>query len=810
MNLEIVSAIVLVILNGTLILGVSLLVTSFFGWVSASMRYQILFSALLSLVLLVPASSMLPTWSVPVIPDLNLFPGSDAPEQEVTTSSEPSRNRDDEADDSPVAQDEDAASAGIAISATGRPEGDETLWRAMSVFVVEQLPWIALAVWIAGCVVILIIQLVRWAGAGFIASMASSVEDTSQLEIAAEICNELHLNKPVALLKSEMTAVTMAWGIRRPCIILPIDSENWSRERVEAVLQHEFAHIKRKDNLMHLFAVVMSAIFWFNPLVWIVMRRLNYEREVACDDQVLNSGIYASSYAKHLMDLNVRLTGPKSERIIPAVMAHSSNIKKRLLSILKADVNRRPLKPLYASLYLVVIMAFALPVAAFQPWESASDDRYLTFSGRIHSDDPDLYNIFYLDGKDCVFSPDHPLDFKLISPDAYLILNKHDELPAIRFEVRVAKDGEYRTTYYLDDKEQPYDRNAEALFHRLLKTFVSSERRTAYGRWDGPWRAGELPLAEAFNEWLESVDEEPDFSIDGKDISFSSDDPFNFKLLSPNSYFIVYNYEVNPTIRFEVRTGRDGIHQFSFYLDDKERIYDENAEALFHLILYRLGSRERSKTHISDANYSDWYRKWCAGELEYTEAYNHWLEMVDEELVYSEAYLRWKSAQGEDGLLRSEEYEKWLESREKDQILTEAFVRWMESESGTRGELLKAPPDEAPIISDDELITIGDTVDMLLGAGGDLTLDFKHVEIDVDTDWFYRFTKPSGYLIVSRIIDDVVHLYEIRNSSSGRISKRYTVDGLEYEFDETIEKRFRNMIRSMFNFSMDKESPEPN
>jgi beta-lactamase regulating signal transducer with metallopeptidase domain len=802
MTVEIFSSILLVLLNGTLILGISLLATRLLGWSTASLRHLILFSALFSMVLFIPTSSILPTWSMPGLPDLALLPDTSVSEQAGATETKPDIGGEAEEEDAVAAREGEGFSNERSSPGAVRSAESNSLWATLTGLISSHLPWIALTIWAAGSVVILIIQLVRWAGAGFIASMASAVENPDQLQLAARIRNKLQLRNAVALLRSEMTAVTMAWGIRRPCIILPADYNTWGGERIEAVLQHEFAHIKRKDNLLHLFTVVASALFWFNPLVWIVMRKLNYEREVACDDQVLNSGIYASSYARHLMDLNVRLTGPKSERIIPAVMAHSSNIKRRLLSILDPKVNRRPLKPLNAFLYPVLILALAMPVAAFQPWTTKTDDDHFTFTGRIHAAGPDLYNVFYLDGKDCEFYPDKPLDFKLLASDSFLVLCKHNEDPAVRFEVRVGENGEYITTYYLDDIKQVYDHAAEALFHRLLQQFGSGKDSHS------------ILSDEDYGRRRSKVLKGDECSIDGKDYSFDSKDPLNFKLLSPDAYMILTKNDVELMIEFKVRFGADGKYITTYYRDGRQQIYDENAEALFHRLLMTFWSGGDEES--SGKDHSDWYRKWRAGELDYADAYNEWLTVVVEnrDLIFREAYMKWKESRAEEKLLHVDEYRDWLESQDKEQILTEAFIRWMETESLEKSPSRNAATveflDENKLTAGERAISVGDTIDMLLGGKGDLSLDFKHAEIDVDTDWLYRITEPNGYLIITRLVDDKIHRYEIRSSRSGRITKKYTVDGAERRFDEIIEKQFRDLLRSMFDLSESDEPSSPN
>src|SRR5206468_3458320 len=77
----------------------------------------------------------------------------------------------------------------------------------------------------------------------------------------------------------------------------------WTDERARIVLSHEIAHIRRGDWLAQMLGEVLRAIHWFNPLVWIVCRRLRQESEHACDDAVLGSGVAAADYASHLLDL---------------------------------------------------------------------------------------------------------------------------------------------------------------------------------------------------------------------------------------------------------------------------------------------------------------------------------------------------------------------------------------------------------------------------------------------------------------------------------------------------------------------------
>ena len=61
----------------------------------------------------------------------------------------------------------------------------------------------------------------------------------------------------------------VAWGVRRLRVLLPACADDWSAERIRAVLAHELAHIDRGDWIVHVLAEVGCAIYWFNPLFWI-------------------------------------------------------------------------------------------------------------------------------------------------------------------------------------------------------------------------------------------------------------------------------------------------------------------------------------------------------------------------------------------------------------------------------------------------------------------------------------------------------------------------------------------------------------
>jgi uncharacterized protein (TIGR03435 family) len=122
---------------------------------------------------------------------------------------------------------------------------------------------------------------------------------------------------------------------------MPAGASSWPSERLRAVLLHELAHVRRHDCLTQLLARVTCSMYWFHPVVWLAARRLRVERERACDDIVLASGVRGSDYAGHLVDIARAAVSPRSRFAAGGVaMAHRRRLEERLSFILNPHVPR--------------------------------------------------------------------------------------------------------------------------------------------------------------------------------------------------------------------------------------------------------------------------------------------------------------------------------------------------------------------------------------------------------------------------------------------------------------------------------------
>ncbi|MEO7043545.1 MAG: M56 family metallopeptidase [Gemmatimonadaceae bacterium] len=159
------------------------------------------------------------------------------------------------------------------------------------------------------------------------------------LDTIWEISDRIGLETAPRLLQSRETKMPFACGIFHPTIVLPLESEGWSRERRTAVLLHELAHVRRNDLFGHTVGRIACAVYWFHPLVWTAAKRLRSESERACDDLALMCGTRAADYAEHLLDIVTSVRGD-STPMVALAMARRKEFEGRMLAILDPQLTR--------------------------------------------------------------------------------------------------------------------------------------------------------------------------------------------------------------------------------------------------------------------------------------------------------------------------------------------------------------------------------------------------------------------------------------------------------------------------------------
>ena len=170
----------------------------------------------------------------------------------------------------------------------------------------------------------------------------------------------------VRLLVSDSVPSPLSWGWRSPAILIDPGTLAESCE-ADAILAHEMAHIARRDWPVLLGTRLAAALFWFNPLVWLLEREVVQQAEEAADAEAARA-VEPVHYAKTLLSL-AQVNG----RLIPAnsIAPSGSALARRVKAILDRRLRERPAGSPWTKLAALLCIGLATPIAALQLVEAA-------------------------------------------------------------------------------------------------------------------------------------------------------------------------------------------------------------------------------------------------------------------------------------------------------------------------------------------------------------------------------------------------------------------------------------------------------
>ena len=126
------------------------------------------------------------------------------------------------------------------------------------------------------------------------------------------------------------------YGLWNATVVLPETlPERLTTGEFEAVILHELAHARRRDNLTRALVHLLSCAFWFYPLLWWLERRIAAECELACDEIVLSSGVSRHEYLRGILKICQSYV---LEPIAGSSNVSGSNLKQRLEGIMSSRV----------------------------------------------------------------------------------------------------------------------------------------------------------------------------------------------------------------------------------------------------------------------------------------------------------------------------------------------------------------------------------------------------------------------------------------------------------------------------------------
>lgn len=333
-------------LKSLLIAGITLGLLAFMKKHSAAERSWVAHIGLLALVIMAFAPLVLPSWNVETPALLSEAP---TPEAKTSTAAPTAITQ------TPATAPQRVPSASPLQGASLSPVATATALYAVPAAILLFITFLALG------------RLIT------LRARADVLVDGHWLSALARAQRRMGFKHGTALLTSDELASPISWGLMRPVILLNNRAVEASDE-AEAIIAHELAHVARMDWVKLLLARIATALFWFNPLVWMLAREAHQLREEAADDAVLAADIVDTDYAQLLVGV-ARHECPGLLLGAHGVAPSKSSLARRVARVLDGTSIRGPAARSFALGVFTGAVLIAAPLAALTLTPAGSEKR---------------------------------------------------------------------------------------------------------------------------------------------------------------------------------------------------------------------------------------------------------------------------------------------------------------------------------------------------------------------------------------------------------------------------------------------------
>lgn len=158
---------------------------------------------------------------------------------------------------------------------------------------------------------------------------------------------------------TENVQVPCLYGVFKTAIYLPAQRlDQLTEEQVKWIICHEECHYRQGDHIWSLLRILLTAVYWFHPLVWAAAYLSKKDAEISCDEKVLaNSNLTQKiAYGKTLICVASRDRKLSVFYPTTAVVGTKKELKNRMRKIVEENKYKRKAKVVLAVIMVTSVV----------------------------------------------------------------------------------------------------------------------------------------------------------------------------------------------------------------------------------------------------------------------------------------------------------------------------------------------------------------------------------------------------------------------------------------------------------------------
>lgn len=279
---------------------------------------------------------------------------------------------------------------------------------------------VLLYIWFFTSILILVSMIFKHWRLKQIISLVPEIKNDDIIQIIAKLSKDKQIRNRPKIIQLDISTGPFIVDWRNPVIVLPLQlSEN----EVRFIFLHELEHIKHHHILIKVCIEIVTAIYWWNPIVWLLRREVIRAMEIQADTNIMRTLPKKAgfSYLETLIKISKRVKQNQNSNLSISFTLKNSMIEYRMRTALKYGCFKKHKKtpsffviPLVLSIALFVISF----VYTFEPYYISSEKIENSFSVSSKTDhfilrEDGLYDL-YVNGECVVTISSIPKDLQHI------------------------------------------------------------------------------------------------------------------------------------------------------------------------------------------------------------------------------------------------------------------------------------------------------------------------------------------------------------------------------------------------------------
>ena len=262
-------------------------------------------------------------------------------------------------------------------------ETDLHLYRLDGNTAITGLFWRIFWIWLAGAIVVSVIYFLRHIRYRKLKAANIPMKDEKIASIFCGMYEDKCLKK-AGICTNYFVKSPCVIGIRRPVLVLP-EGKEYKEIELFVILAHEATHVLHRDNLWKMLALFIVIFCWWNPFLYLFLRKLDDWSETYCDITVCRNFLNGDRrlYASVLVDVAL-----DKHLFTPPIVSlfHGTNAMTRRIKRLSKVSGKRLGKKVLLSVILSAVFVAGSGFTAFAAGTGASKIGQDMYEDTVSSD----------------------------------------------------------------------------------------------------------------------------------------------------------------------------------------------------------------------------------------------------------------------------------------------------------------------------------------------------------------------------------------------------------------------------------------